>query len=247
MPGAVMQSIHSATTEPRLPEHAVRPQLLRRRHPGHRRRVLRRRLAHLAGRRPGRRRQRDLCARRHHSHLRQLHRAQRREPGGRRVDRRDHHLRQLRGAELRQQPRQHLSARRAPPPARRQVGGDLRQRLRQRHRGRRHLRHDDRPDHGCQRPSTTSSTKTGSTTNNGIAFASPADLDGDHIIDYVYAGDLQGNVWRFDLTSTSETSWAVSTVSGNPAPVFKTASGQPITTAIVRRRGRAEPRHAVSR
>jgi type IV pilus assembly protein PilY1 len=78
------------------------------------------------------------------------------------------------------------------------------------------------------------STKTGSSTNpNGIAFASPADLDGDHIIDYVYAGDLQGNVWRFDLTSNSESNWTVSTVSGNPAPVFKTPSGQPITTAIV--------------
>src|SRR5204863_7229394 len=42
---------------------------------------------------------------------------------------------------------------------------------------------------------------------NGIAFASPVDLDGDHITDYVYAGDLHGNLWRFDLTSNSETNW----------------------------------------
>lgn len=86
------------------------------------------------------------------------------------------------------------------------------------------------------------STQTGSTTSpNGIAFASPADLDGDHIIDYVYAGDLQGNVWRFDLTSNSESNWTVSTVSGSPAPVFKTAAGQPITTAIVVAAGAPSP------
>ena len=73
------------------------------------------------------------------------------------------------------------------------------------------------------------STSTGSTSSpNGIAFASAADLDGDHITDYVYAGDLQGNLWRFDLTSNSESNWAVS-----PGPLFKTASGQPITTGIV--------------
>src|SRR5262249_34638693 len=42
-------------------------------------------------------------------------------------------------------------------------------------------------------------------TGNGIAYATPADFDGDHITDYVYAGDLKGNVWRFDLTSTDET------------------------------------------
>ncbi len=64
--------------------------------------------------------------------------------------------------------------------------------------------------------------------NNGIAFASPADLDGDHITDYVYAGDLLGNIWRFDLTSATESSWALT-----PGPVFKTPAGQPITTALV--------------
>ena len=72
------------------------------------------------------------------------------------------------------------------------------------------------------------STAKGTTTNkNGIYFASPADLDGDHITDYVYAGDLLGNIWRFDLTSTLESGWAVT-----PGPVFQTP-GQPITTALV--------------
>jgi type IV pilus assembly protein PilY1 len=72
------------------------------------------------------------------------------------------------------------------------------------------------------------STATGSAANpNGIAYASAADLDGDHITDYVYAGDLQGNVWRFDLTSSNPANWAVT-----PGPLFKTPAGQPITTAI---------------
>jgi type IV pilus assembly protein PilY1 len=73
------------------------------------------------------------------------------------------------------------------------------------------------------------STHTGSTSSpNGIAFVTPVDLDGDHITDYVYAGDLQGNVWRFDLTSGTESNWAVST-----GPLFSTPGGQPITTAVV--------------
>jgi len=73
------------------------------------------------------------------------------------------------------------------------------------------------------------STSTGSSASpNGIAFVTPADLDGDHITDYVYAGDIQGNVWRFDLTSNVESNWKVTT-----GPLFKTAAGQPITTEII--------------
>jgi type IV pilus assembly protein PilY1 len=81
------------------------------------------------------------------------------------------------------------------------------------------------------------STGTGSAGSpNGIAYATPVDLDGDHITDYVYAGDLQGNVWRFDLTSATETSWALT-----PGPLFKTPAGQPITTALVAASGAPNP------
>jgi type IV pilus assembly protein PilY1 len=72
--------------------------------------------------------------------------------------------------------------------------------------------------------------------SNGIYYASPADLDGDHIVDYIYAGDLQGNVWRFDLTSTSPSTWA----STPPTLIFSTSasntpgtSTQPITTKVI--------------
>ena len=67
------------------------------------------------------------------------------------------------------------------------------------------------------------------TTGNGIAYATPADLDGDHITDYIYAGDLLGNVWRFDVTSANPSNWAV-TPGG---PLFTTPGGQPITTKLV--------------
>jgi type IV pilus assembly protein PilY1 len=70
---------------------------------------------------------------------------------------------------------------------------------------------------------------TGTSKNNGIGFVSSADLDGDHITDYVYAGDLMGNVWRFDLTNVSEASWGVSA----PGPLFSTPTGQPITSAVI--------------
>ncbi len=52
------------------------------------------------------------------------------------------------------------------------------------------------------------STGTGSTSSkNGIFSAESADLDGDHVVDYIYAGDLQGNVWRWDVTSATPATW----------------------------------------
>jgi type IV pilus assembly protein PilY1 len=65
-------------------------------------------------------------------------------------------------------------------------------------------------------------------TGDGILNVTPADLDGDRITDYVYAGDVLGNVWRFDLTSSNPASWAAAT-----APLFTTSSGQPITSKLV--------------
>ena len=63
---------------------------------------------------------------------------------------------------------------------------------------------------------------------DGIAYAAPVDMDGDHIVDYVYAGDSNGNVWRFNLTSNDPTKWHA-----GAAPIFTTPSGQPITSAVV--------------
>jgi len=72
-------------------------------------------------------------------------------------------------------------------------------------------------------------------TNDGIAYVTSADLDGDHVTDYLYAGDLLGNVWRFDLTGNSASSWVVTAPNGGstPAPIFSAGSTHPITSAVV--------------
>ena len=70
-------------------------------------------------------------------------------------------------------------------------------------------------------------------TPNGIEEVAPADLDGDHIIDYVYAGDILGNVWRFDLTSQNPSNWTVMQVGGVPTPVYSAPNGSPITTRVM--------------
>ena len=62
---------------------------------------------------------------------------------------------------------------------------------------------------------------------NGIAYTAAADLDLDHIVDFIYAGDLQGNVWRFDVTNADPTQW----VTTNNAPLFSTG-GAPISAGI---------------
>ena len=68
---------------------------------------------------------------------------------------------------------------------------------------------------------------------DGIEDTTPADLDGDHLVDYVYAGDIQGNVWRFDLTSQNPSNWTVTKVGGVPTPIYSTPNGAPITTKVI--------------
>lgn len=64
---------------------------------------------------------------------------------------------------------------------------------------------------------------------NGLSAPRAADVDGDRKIDYIYAGDLQGNVWKFDVTDASPSAWALA---DNGDPFFSTPSGQPITGGI---------------
>jgi type IV pilus assembly protein PilY1 len=68
----------------------------------------------------------------------------------------------------------------------------------------------------------------GTAAGNGIAYVTAADLDGDNIADYVYAGDVKGNVWRFDLTNANPTLWTAAAT-----PIFTTPGGQPITTQVI--------------
>ena len=51
----------------------------------------------------------------------------------------------------------------------------------------------------------------GTSTNNGLATPAVVDLNNDYIADYVYAGDLRGDMWRFSLQgSTPATDWPAS-------------------------------------
>lgn len=75
---------------------------------------------------------------------------------------------------------------------------------------------------------------------NGLSDVTPVDLDGDGIVDYAYAGDLLGNVWRFDLVSESEDEWSVEAYgNAGPTPLFVAHDGeatpvrQSITTELI--------------
>jgi type IV pilus assembly protein PilY1 len=71
--------------------------------------------------------------------------------------------------------------------------------------------------------------------SNGLTQPVGWDADGSGTVDYVYAGDMLGNVWKFNLSAASTANWGVA---GN-APIFSatypTENGQvrqPITGGI---------------
>jgi len=81
---------------------------------------------------------------------------------------------------------------------------------------------------------------------NGLSSPTVIDIDGDRIADTVYAGDLLGNMWKFDISSATEGSWQstfnsdavpaappVAAIPSNPLPLFVATDGtnpQPITS-----------------
>ncbi len=81
--------------------------------------------------------------------------------------------------------------------------------------------------------------------NNGLAAPTAVDSNNDGIIDVIYAGDLKGNVWKFNVSDSDPANWGVATTGSVPSyqattvvtnagpPVTTTTVAQPITTAIV--------------
>ncbi len=74
--------------------------------------------------------------------------------------------------------------------------------------------------------------------DNGLSTPALVDFDGDRVVEAAYAGDLYGNMWKFDLSSSNPSEWAVAFTDGggNPRPLYqaKDADGagghaQPIT------------------
>ncbi len=77
---------------------------------------------------------------------------------------------------------------------------------------------------------------------NGLATPAVIDSDGDGLADRVYAGDLEGNMWAFDLSGTNTGNWDVAYSSGpTPKPLFTAQNNQPITSTPVIVRNSAIP------
>ncbi len=76
---------------------------------------------------------------------------------------------------------------------------------------------------------------TGVTGCNGLATPAAVDVELDGNVDYVYAGDLKGNMWKFDLRGTSTGDWTFGygdTIDPKPLVTVKNINGdiQPITS-----------------
>lgn len=67
------------------------------------------------------------------------------------------------------------------------------------------------------------------TGTNGLASPTTYDLTGDLNTDLVYAGDLQGHLWRFDISSTNDNKWAASLLFTAQYGTGSTVTDQPIT------------------
>tara|TARA_R100000306_G_scaffold62548_1_gene72953 strand:- start:75905 stop:79639 length:3735 start_codon:yes stop_codon:yes gene_type:complete len=75
---------------------------------------------------------------------------------------------------------------------------------------------------------------------NGMAEPLLADVNGDFIVDSVYAGDLHGKLWRFDLINTAistkeailGTPTAHARTNGTAVSNWKIAEGRPLFTAV---------------
>lgn len=67
---------------------------------------------------------------------------------------------------------------------------------------------------------------TGAGGDNGLFAPRGWDNDANGTVDYVYAGDRNGNLWKFDFTGTTPV------VANGGNAMFVTASGQPITSGV---------------
>ncbi|MGL4207146.1 MAG: pilus assembly protein, partial [Aeromonadaceae bacterium] len=67
--------------------------------------------------------------------------------------------------------------------------------------------------------------------SNAMAQPLIVDSTGSGRADTIYAGDLYGNLWKFDVSRSSTDEWKSSLLNGNtPIPLFTASSGQTITS-----------------
>lgn len=65
---------------------------------------------------------------------------------------------------------------------------------------------------------------------DGLSGVNAIDFDGNGTVDYIYGGDLLGNVWKFDVTSSTASSWSVAN-SGSPLFIACTDTSVPCPLA----------------
>ena len=75
---------------------------------------------------------------------------------------------------------------------------------------------------------------TGAGSDNGLSTPRVIDLDGDKVVDLIYAGDLKGNMWAFNVSSATASDWSNAS---NIRKLFTATDGsgnaQPITSAPI--------------
>jgi type IV pilus assembly protein PilY1 len=64
--------------------------------------------------------------------------------------------------------------------------------------------------------------------DNGLSTPTLVDYDRDGFVDFMYAGDLQGNLWRIDARDANPASWTAKKLFASKTALV---AGQPITTA----------------
>ncbi|MHB8414199.1 MAG: pilus assembly protein [Acidiferrobacteraceae bacterium] len=72
------------------------------------------------------------------------------------------------------------------------------------------------------------------TTPDGLSTPVVVDSPGTTVAQYIYAGDIDGNLWKFDVSATNPSQWGVAYSShGKPAPLYQAVDSagnpQPIT------------------
>jgi type IV pilus assembly protein PilY1 len=67
---------------------------------------------------------------------------------------------------------------------------------------------------------------------NGLSAPRLLDVNGDGRVDVAYAGDLKGNLWKFDLTSTDANVWGVAVWGSASVTPCKTGTCKPLFTAV---------------
>ncbi|BCT94110.1 hypothetical protein LYSHEL_31370 [Lysobacter helvus] len=75
--------------------------------------------------------------------------------------------------------------------------------------------------------------------DNGMSAPLGLDVDRSGTLDYIYAGDRKGNLWKFDVTGNTASSWNIAFTG---QPLYTTRTGQAITGGLAFGRNPADGR-----